>query len=261
MARSVNSKRRISRLPKVLRSPARLIRNVTRRRPVYGYENDGIATTHFSPFLHDREFDELYWEVEADWFPGWRADVRWRMWILTRFARSCDSLSGAYAEFGAYRGGAARLVLSTARLDDTSAMHLFDTFGGIPAQGLTPGEERLGFAGRYSNTSAEYVAELLSPWREFVHLHKGDVLETLPEVETGPLAFVHMDLNATAPTIAALEYSYSRLLPGGTIVFDDYGGSEYEDQRHAIDHFFEHRAEEPIALPTGQAVIAKNCGE
>ena len=83
------------------------------------------------------------------------------------------------------------------------------------------------------------------------------MFETLKTTETGPLAFVHLDLNAAAPSEVALEYSYSRLVPGGIAVFDDYGWAEFEEQRKVIDRYFAGRKDGLIALPTGQAISVK----
>jgi hypothetical protein len=257
---TVYPKTRIARLPRPLRLPAVVLRNLFRRRPRYGYEADGLATVHLSPFLEDDEFDRLYWRVEADWFPDWHADLRWRVWILTRLARQCRELEGDFAEFGVFRGGTAYLTLATVEPEGSRRFHLFDTFAGTPTAALTDAERVEGIGSgnlSYSGTSSEYVAGLLSPWRDRIEIHEGDVGETLGRTETGPLAFVHMDLNATAPTREALEYCYPRLVEGAVVVFDDYGHLKYRDQRTAIDQFFTGRPEEPIALPTGQAFVIR----
>jgi predicted O-methyltransferase YrrM len=85
----------------------------------------------------------------------------------------------------------------------------------------------------------------------------GDVFETAATALPDTLAFAHIDLNASAPTIHALELVYERLSPSGVIVFDDYGWRGYEDQRARIDAFVADRPEEIVALPTGQALLLK----
>jgi hypothetical protein len=67
-----------------------------------------------------------------------------------------------------------------------------------------------------------------------------------------------MDLNASAPTQVALEYAYPRLVPGGVIVFDDYGWNPVSfEQRDVIDEFCRSVPESLIALPSGQALLTK----
>lgn len=219
----------------------------------YRYEGDGIATQHLSPFLEDPGFVARYETVAS----MWTADLRWRLWILTRGAAHCASLDGGFAEFGVYRGGCAYMVLSGTRPHEGRSFFLFDTFEGIPASNLTEAEVRAGFAGRLADTSLEEVRSRLDPWNEQVRFVAGDIFKTLPNIETGPLAFAHIDLNAAAPTEQALRYTWARLVPSGIVVFDDYGWQEYEDQRQLIDKFFEGAKAAVIALPTGQAMAIK----
>ena len=188
----------------------------------------------------------------------WADDLRWRLWLLTHTAAHCASLEGSFAEFGVYRGGCAYMVLSGTGPREWRSFFLFDTFEGIPGSNLTEAEVQAGFAGRLADTSLDEVRSRLDPWANVVRFVAGDIFKTLPETETGPLAFAHIDLNAAAPTEAALRYTWARLVPSGIVVFDDYGWDDYADQRRLIDKFFEGQKEAIIALPTGQAMAVKS---
>jgi O-methyltransferase len=244
---------RIAELPAVLQPTARFVRSIIKKSP-YTFEGDGFATWHYSPFLEDQEFQKRYATVAHTW-PG--SDNRWRLWILTRSAIHCASLDGSFAEFGVYRGGCTFMVLSECRPRPNRSFFLFDTFAGIPSSRLTAYEESEGFGGRLADVSMSEVRDRLSPWSDQVRFVAGDVFETLSKTETGPLAFAHLDMNASAPTKVALEYVWSRLVPGGMIVFDDYGWAQYADQKELIDEFFAEKADGLIALPTGQALTVK----
>jgi O-methyltransferase len=248
------------RLAGLFRLPGTVARRVDAlygRRAGWVYFSDGLATLHYSPFLDDPEFARLYDEMARGWYVDEVVDVRWRMWLLTRYALHARNLSGNYAEFGTYRGGCAWMILSTAGLEPPRRFHLFDTFTGIPNDNLTADERAAEFGGRLSDTSVEYVTALLRRWDPVPQLWPGDVFDTIPAVDTGQLAFVHMDLNAAGPTLHVLEHVYERVMPGGIFVFDDYGGPGYEEQRALIDSFMRDRPEELVALPTGQAVMTK----
>jgi O-methyltransferase len=244
---------KISELPTVLQPAARLAQRVLKKGP-YRYEGDGIATAHLSPFLTDADFESRFGTVAATW-GGY--DIRWRLWILTGCARHCASLNGSFAEFGVYRGGCAFMILSGAGPHSGRKYYLFDTFQGIPGEHLTENEARAGFQGRLADVSLDDVRQRLAGWPDQVEFIIGDIFQTLPTTETGPLAFVHLDLNAAEPTGAALEYIWSRLLPGGIVVFDDYGWDAYIDQRRLVDRFFGDKPDGLIALPTGQAICVK----
>jgi O-methyltransferase len=235
-----------------------LVRNLAPRESRgWSYDADGLATMHYSPFEGDPRFAQLYDEMAARWFTDEVVDARWRMWTLTRWARYARTVPGDYAEFGTYRGGCAWMVLSTADLPADRRFLLFDTFAGIPHDHLTPAEREADFGGRLADTSVEYVAGLLAPWGDVPQLVPGDVFETAATALPDTLAFAHIDLNASAPTIHALELVYERLSPSGVIVFDDYGWRGYEDQRARIDAFVARKPEEIVALPTGQALLLK----
>jgi O-methyltransferase len=249
-----------SRLAGLVRLPGPLARKVDElygRRAGWTYMADGLATLHYSPFVEDAEWSQLYDRMARDWYRDDVVDARWRMWVLTRYARHARNLPGNYAEFGTYRGGCAWMVLSTADLEPTRRFHLFDTFSGIPDHELTEDERQAGFAGRLSDTSVDYVRGLLEPWEPIPELWPGDVFDTIPAATTGELAFIHLDLNAAAPTGHVLEHVFDRLVPGGIVVFDDYGWPGYEEQRDVIEAFLRDRPEELVALPTGQAVLTK----
>lgn len=253
----------IAKMPGPLRFPALLVRNLIptsvrlmHRALRYTYYADGLATRHYSPFLADPVFNGLYNRMAAQWYER-PDDVRWRMWILTRCARQCAALNGSFVEFGVYRAGCAFMILSTTNLRQDQRLYLFDTFSGIPATNLTEKEIRHGLAGRLSNTSSAYVKQYLKHWSDHTVIVEGDVFETLPKTETGSIAFCHMDLNASEPTQRALEYLYPRLVPGGMVVFDDYGSAGYSDQRTILEAFFADKPEQLIALPTQQALVVK----
>jgi len=224
----------------------------------YVFEADGLATVHHSPFLTDQAFSASYEEMASEWFVHAKVDVRWRMWLLTRFAHHCRELEGDYAEFGVYRAGCAYMMLATSGLPRSKRLFLFDTYAGFPPDMLTDSERAVGLHGALENTSVEYVTSRLAPWKAQITTVEGDVFDTLPRTETGRLAFVHMDLNLSKPTQAALEYAYPRLTPGAIVVFDDYGGAGLEAQRVVVDDFFADKTEEVIALPSGQGMMIKH---
>lgn len=52
---------------------------------------------------------------------------------------------------------------------------------------------------------------------------KGDVLETIPELDIDELALLRLDTDTYDTTKFELEQLYDRVVPGGVIIVDDYG--------------------------------------
>ena len=70
------------------------------------------------------------------------------------------------------------------------------------------------------------------------------------------IMWLHIDLNSSQPTLAALEFFFDRLQKGGVVLFDDYAG--YPDTKRITDTFFKDKPGILLPLPTGQAVFFKS---
>jgi O-methyltransferase len=55
-----------------------------------------------------------------------------------------------------------------------------------------------------------------------VELIKCFVPDVQPQVKTDQIAYLHIDMNSAAPESAAVEYFWSKLVPGAIILLDDY---------------------------------------
>jgi O-methyltransferase len=225
----------------------------------FTYDADGLKTLHYAPFVQDRLFRDAYAKAIAPLDPE-TADVRYRAYVIQWAVSQVRDVAGDFVEFGTYNAKAATFILSLEDLRSRNRKFLlFDTFAGIPHKHLTENEIRNDFAGMYSDVSIGEVKEKLRDYLDIVEFHAGVVPESLEGLSHGPVAFIHMDINAAKPTRAALELFYPFLQPGGVIVFDDYGWKGYEDQRYEVDDFFSDKEERIFALPTGQGIIVKKC--
>lgn len=138
-----------------------------------------------------------------------------RLRLLTKLARETSVLPGEMAELGTYMGGSA-MAISLAAPNKT--LHVFDNFeGGIPETDIEQGGHR---KGDFSCPQKE-VEKYLAGRR--VRIHPGVFPGTTKGLEHLKFSFVHYDGDTRQSTQAALEYFLPRLLPGGVIVFDDWG--------------------------------------
>jgi O-methyltransferase len=221
------------------------------------FDSDGLTTYHYAPFHTDERFKKAYAAAIHPLKPE-EADVRYRGYIIQWAMSQVRELEGDFVECGTYNAKAATLILNLEDLGSKNRIfHLFDTFSGIPAQGLTKKELELGFVGQFSDITIEDVQKKLNDYLDIVRFHQGLIPDSFNGFTSGPVVFLHLDLNGAYPTQKALEFFYPVLVQGAVIIFDDYGWDNYEDQRDIVIRFFSDKKEEILALPTGQGLVIK----
>lgn len=180
------------------------------------------------------------------------ADIPWIYRVSQWAAAHANKLEGIFVECGVYRGATALSVLRYTKTK--KPFYLLDTFSGMPEKYASTKEFKK-YGSLYSDTYGE-VRERFALYPN-VHLVRGIVPDTLPAVE-GPVAFLHIDLNAAAPEAAALRYFWPRMSRGGVIVFDDYAQPGiHTNQKAALDEVAAELDFEILALPTGQGLAIK----
>jgi len=120
-------------------------------------------------------------------------------------------VGGCFVEVGVYKGGAAWNLANLAR-EHGRALHLFDTFTGIP-EAIPEDTHKVG---DFADTSFEMVKERI-PGAVF---HVGIFPNTLP-ANMPPVAFAHIDCDQYMSTHAAIKRL--PMMAGGIMLFDDYG--------------------------------------
>lgn len=204
----------------------------------------------YSPWLGDPDFERVYAATD-----GRTLVSRDRCYVLWRTLQQALALDGELLECGVFRGGTALLEATTVReAGRERPLHLVDSFAGMPE--TTTGVDRFR-EGDFATTSADDVRRALAPF-PFARVHQGYIPEILERIELGPLAWAYIDVDIYAAVRDCLEFVYPRMLPGGTIVLDDYGFPSCPGVRRAMDEFFAAgRPEVPLCLPTGQGLVAK----
>ena len=143
-----------------------------------------------------------------------------------------NKVPGAIAELGVYQG-AFSAVLN--RLFPDKKLYLFDTFQGFHEEDLNT-ETALGFGKasqeEFSDTSVEMVLSKMAH-KEQIVLRKGFFPSTTEGVED-TFAFVSLDADLYAPTLAGLEWFLPRLSPGGIIMLHDYNNLRFSGVKQAV---------------------------
>jgi O-methyltransferase len=65
---------------------------------------------------------------------------------------------------------------------------------------------------------------------------KGDVANTLPNIEIDNIALLHLDTDWYASTKIELEFLYPKIIKGGVMIIDDYG--HWQGCKKAVDEYF-----------------------
>ncbi len=204
---------------------------------------------YFSPWLGYGDYKQLYEEVQPFTLLN-PLDCH----FLYYFATQCTGKTGEIWECGVYKGGTA-MLLEKALIragDSKTILRLFDTFAGMPN---TDPEKDWHKQGDFADTSIQSVKDRIKGAN--VAFHQGYIPETFAGLEESVIAFAHVDVDIYKSIIDCCEFIFPRLLSGGIILFDDYGRPTCAGARKAVDDFFRDRAEIPIVLPTGQALIIK----
>jgi len=177
-------------------------------------------------------------------------------WLQNERLKS-DKIPGAFAEVGVYRGDSAAILHA---LDPERELHLFDTFTGFPASDLEgeTGEAATYTTDHFADVNVENILKRFDD-KEKIHIHKGHFPDTAEGFEGKQFAMVNLDADLYKPTKAALDFFYTRLLPGGVILIHDYN-DKWPGIMQAVDEFVLNIPENLVLMPDtdGTVVIVKN---
>ena len=182
------------------------------------------------------------------------------LYTLVHHLGECLPLDGDVIECGVWRGGSAKLLreeILAAKADKT--LHLFDSFEGMVRVDSTVDCHEVG---DFADTSLDAVKRFVtgSPDTDpaqVAQFHQGWIPETFVGLDDLRICFAHIDLDLYQAILDALAFVWPRLVPRGTIVFDDYGFASCPGARRAADEFFADKPESIFSLNTGQAVVVK----
>jgi hypothetical protein len=169
-------------------------------------------------------------------------------YLVMSLARSMTHVSGKFAEVGVYQGVTAKLIAS---VKGDRALHLFDTFEGLPS--ASDKDDGVHRSSQYA-CSLESVQAYLAGFEE-VYFHKGLFPDSTRNVEDSQYAFVHFDVDLYEGTLACLEYFYPRMARGGVMLTHDYG--LLAGVQRAFQEFMADKPEPIFEQPTTQAMIVK----
>lgn len=229
--------------------------------PVFSY--DGLINDpkviHNHDFMRDPRYLNAFEHAQAAL--GHDHKMFWRLHVALWCATQAQRLPGDFVECGVWRGFLATAIMNYIPWPQGGKQfYLFDTWDGLDERYLTEGERsnraKLDHLRPYYANQYDFVSSHFSRYPD-VHLVKGAVPETLGQVRIDRIAYLSLDMNCAPPELAAAEYFWDRIVPGGMILLDDYGFVSYEDQKRGFNAFAAAHGCEVLALPTGQGLLIK----
>lgn len=175
------------------------------------------------------------------------------------------SLPGDFAECGCWRGHSSYMISwLIAQARQSRQFHIFDSFeGGLSNKsdedkGLlaTVEPEAVAAQKQAFYSTEEEVSRALSSF-DFVTLRKGWIPERFSDVAEKSFALVNLDVDLYEPIRDSLVFFFPRLVPGGVIVVDDYGTTDWPGVTIAVDRFLAQHQPAFYIETLGSMIIVK----
>lgn len=243
-------------IPKKLLPKAKAVNFMLRNKVTYA--QDCLYTTVNADFMQDQRFANAYAKGRGLMLDSWGDyQFHWRAYVVCWAAQQAKNLAGDFVECGVNTGMLDRMIIDYVDFEKLpKKFYLMDTFQGMDEAYSTEAEMKRSDTMGY----VDVYEQVKNTFKNFpnVELVKGPIPDTLSLVPSNAIAYLSIDMNCVAPEIAALEYFWDKVVPGGIIVFDDYGFPGHEQQKHAHDAFAVKKGIAILALPTGQGIIIKS---
>jgi len=153
---------------------------------------------------------------------------------------------GAFVECGVWRGGMGAIMAAVAHdFGDRRKTWYLDSYEGMPEPSIKDYDNPERIMGDVLRASEKYVKELvfskLKLPKENNIIVKGWFQDTIPNVKSkiGDIAILRLDADWYEATLFCLEKLYDQIVPGGYVIFDDYG--RWAGCKQAADEFMEER--------------------
>lgn len=226
------------------------------------YDQDGLRSIHIHEFMKEASFCKAYergCRAASDYHWHWRVHIG--LWA----AFTASKLAGDFVECGVNRGFLSSAIMEFLDWDSLNrTFYLLDTFEGVDLR-FCSDEDIKGGAAKKNEAAlqsgfyvqgVESVKANFSQWKN-LRIIQGSIPETLSQVDTQSIAYLHVDMNCSPPEVAAMEFFWDRLLPGAVVLLDDYAYRGHQPQKHAMDAFAHQRRVMIASLPTGQGLLLK----
>lgn len=187
-------------------------------------------------------------------------ELMWRHYIVFWSARYAAAATATgtknLVECGVCDGLSSFFAMSAVAGRPPFHAYLYDAWQAMTRDHLVESERQS--VGAYGYLSLDNTKRNLAGFEPNTTFVRGFIPETFRTGGTpDDVAWLHIDLNASVPTAAALEEFFHRMPRGAVILLDDYAWRGFYDTKVAADRFFAGRPGQLLPLPTGQAMFLK----
>ncbi len=221
------------------------------------FQADGVITSNNSDFIQDPRFKKAYQAAEAT-NPWQGFNMPWRVYVVCALADMVKHLPGDFVECGVNTGAYSRAVIDYINFNSLQkTFFLLDTYQGLVREQITKDEYNAG-VGEYLNTYQDVYEQVVKTFAPFnTRVIRGAVPGTLAQCTAESVCYLSIDMNVVEPEIAAAQFFWDKLVPGGVMILDDYGFPAHLAQKKAFDSFAAEKGVSILYIPTGQAIIFK----
>ncbi|MBC8044672.1 MAG: class I SAM-dependent methyltransferase [Rhizobacter sp.] len=171
--------------------------------------------------------------------------VRMAMISLAIHRLESEGVAGSFAELGVFRGETSKFIHHFA---PHRKFFLFDTFKGFDTRDDAEANADTRFLDTSAQKVRQHIASTMPPER--LIFREGYFPETAAGLEQERFAFVMLDVDKYAPTLAGLEFFYPRLLSGGYIFIHDFNSPESDwGVSKAVNLYMQGKPEKLVDIP------------
>jgi O-methyltransferase len=208
---------------------------------------------NYAPWNSDAGFLSAYESIR----PNTLVDM-YRCWELWTLVSQTEKLGGGVLEVGVWRGGTGALMAKKAQLAaEKGPVYLCDTFEGVVKAGS---HDTIYKGGEHSDTAQHIVEDLVRT----LNLKNVRILKGIFPDETAHLIepdarfrLCHIDVDVYSSARDVMAWIWDRIVPGGIVVYDDYGFSACEGITKYVNEQVDETDRVVLHNLNGHAIVIK----
>ena len=211
---------------------------------------------NYAPWNSDPGFLAAYSSIR----PNTLVDI-YRCWELWSLVGQTEKLGGAILEVGVWRGGTGILMAKRAQLGAVQdPVYLCDTFEGVVKAGE---HDTIYRGGEHSDTNRNIVEDLARKLNvENVRILEGIFPDATADLVDPGVRFrlCHIDVDVYSSARDVMNWVWTRMVPGGIVVYDDYGFSACEGITRFVNEQVMEKDRFVVHNLNGHALVIKTSG-